>query len=187
MPGMVRTSQVLFRNSVSLLDMRKSSFAGWPCSIARTMDLLGDAWTPLVLREAFYGVRRFDEFQSGLGIARNTLADRLHRLVDEGLLEKQLYQTEPRRHEYVLTDKGADFFGVLAAISQWGDRWLAGRQGPPVTMHHELCGHDSEAEVVCAQCGEPLRAADTTMKIGPGYPDKLKKRPDVRQRFKLGD
>jgi DNA-binding HxlR family transcriptional regulator len=167
--------------------MRKSSFAGWPCSIARTMDLLGDAWTPLVLREAFYGVRRFDEFQSGLGIARNTLANRLHRLVEEGLLQKQLYQTEPRRHEYVLTDKGVDFFGVLAAISQWGDRWLAGRQGPPVTMHHELCGHDSEAEVVCAQCGEPLQAADTTMKIGPGYPDRLKQRPDVRRRFNLGD
>jgi hypothetical protein len=85
----------------------------------------------------------------------------------------------------VLTDKGADFFGVLAAISRWGDRWLAGRQGPPVTMHHELCGHDSEAEVVCAHCGEPLQAVDTTMKIGPGYPEKLKKRPDIRQRFGL--
>ena len=79
--------------------MRKTSFARWPCSVARTLDLLGDAWTPLVLREAFYGLKRFDEFQTGLGIARNTLAGRLRRLVDEGLLEKHLYQTEPRRYE----------------------------------------------------------------------------------------
>src|SRR5438105_15122374 len=84
--------------------MKRTSFARWPCSIARTMDLLGDWWTPLVLREAFYGIRRFDEFQQELGIARNTLAERLRRLVDEGLLEKQLYTSTPRRYDYVLTD-----------------------------------------------------------------------------------
>ena len=93
------------------------------------MDLLGDWWTPLVLREAFYGVRRFDDFQRELGIARNTLTDRLHRLVGEGLLEKQPYQREPTRYDYVLTEKGRDFFGVLAAMSRWGDRWLAGGKG----------------------------------------------------------
>ena len=81
------------------------------------MDLLGDPWTPLVLREAFYGFRRFEEFQRALGIARNTLTDRLRRLVDEGLLEKQPYQDDPRRYDYVLTEKGRDFFGVLAAIT----------------------------------------------------------------------
>lgn len=165
--------------------MRKTSFARWPCSVARTLDLLGDAWTPLVLREAFYGLKRFDEFQTGLGIARNTLAGRLRRLVDEGLLEKHLYQTEPRRYEYVLTEKGSDFFGVLAAISGWGDRWLAGKEGPPVMFHHDSCGHDGGAEVVCAACGEPLRAADTSMTIGPGYPKRLQRRPDIRRRFGL--
>jgi len=149
------------------------------------MDLLGDAWTPLVLREAFYGVRRFDDFQSGLGIARNTLADRLRRLVDEGLLEKQPYQSEPRRYEYLLTEKGNDFFGVLAAISRWGDRWMAGDEGPPVVIHHNSCGHDITADVVCATCGEPIRATDVSMRIGPGYPARLKKRPDVRRRFAL--
>lgn len=149
------------------------------------MDLLGDAWTPLVLREAFYGVRRFDDFQSGLGIARNTLADRLGRLVDEGLLEKQPYQSEPRRYEYLLTEKGNDFFGVLAAISRWGDRWMAGDEGPPVVFHHDSCGQDVTADVVCATCGEPIRASDVSMRIGPGYPERLKKRPDVRRRFAL--
>ena len=109
--------------------MRRTSFAHWPCSVARTMDLLGDWWTPLVLRESFYGIRRFDEFQQALGIARNTLVDRLRRLVDEGLLEKVPYQTEPVRHDYVLTEKGRDFWQVLAAMMTWGDRWLADEAG----------------------------------------------------------
>jgi DNA-binding HxlR family transcriptional regulator len=147
------------------------------------MDLLGDWWTPLVLREAFYGIRKFDDFQRELGIARNTLNDRLHRLVGEGLLEKQPYQREPMRYDYVLTEKGTDFFGVLAAMSRWGDRWLADEEGAPIVLHHEPCGHDTHAEVVCASCGEPMRAQDTTMRMGPGYPDRLKSRPDVQRRF----
>lgn len=163
--------------------MKRTSFANWPCSIARTMDLLGDWWTPLVLREAFYGIRRFDEFQQELGIARNTLTDRLRRLVDEGLMEKQLYQTEPRRYDYVLTKKGRDFFGVVAAMSAWGDRWLAGEDGAPIVFHHNACGHDTHAEVVCAECREPLRSEDTSMRMGPGYPERLKRRPDVQRRF----
>lgn len=163
--------------------MKRTSFSNWPCSIARAVDLLGDAWTPLVLREAFYGIHRFDAFQQELGIARNTLTDRLRRLVDEGLLEKRPYQDEPRRYDYVLTEKGRDFFGVLAAISRWGDRWLAGEEGAPVAFHHDTCGHDTEAEVVCAVCREPLRAEDTSMRMGPGYPRRLSRRPDVRRRF----
>lgn len=163
--------------------MRRSSFAHWPCSVARTLDLLGDWWTPLVLREAFYGIRRFDEFQGGLGIARNTLADRLRRLVDEGLLEKVAYQSEPTRYDYLLTAKGRDFFPVLVALSRWGDRWLAEEAGPPVVYHHERCGHDTHGEVVCASCGEPLTEADTHVRMGPGYPPRLAARPDVQARF----
>ncbi|GAA3772751.1 helix-turn-helix domain-containing protein [Streptomyces coacervatus] len=147
------------------------------------MDLLGDAWTPLVLREAFYGIRRFDEFRQELGIARNTLADRLRLLVGEGLLEKRPYQDEPLRHDYLLTEKGRDFFGVLAAMSRWGDRWLAGEEGAPIVFHHHGCGHDTEAQVVCAECREPLRAEDTSMRMGPGYPQRLRQRPDVQRRF----
>ena len=147
------------------------------------MDLLGDWWTPLVLREAFYGFQRFDEFQRALGIARNTLTDRLRRLVDEGLLEKRLYQEEPRRYDYVLTEKGREFFAVLAAMTAWGDRWLADPAGPPITFHHNACDHDTHAEVVCAHCKQPLHADDTAWQMGPGFPEKLKQRPDVRRRF----
>ncbi|MFJ5531733.1 winged helix-turn-helix transcriptional regulator [Streptomyces sp. NPDC093261] len=165
--------------------MKRTSFSGWPCSIARTIDLLGDHWTPLILREAFYGIRRFDDFQQELGIARNTLTDRLNRLVDEGVMEKRLYQSEPRRYEYLPTEKGRDLFAVLAAMSRWGDRWLAGEEGVPVVLHHDVCGHDTQAEVVCAACHKPLEAEDTSMRMGPGYPERLKRRPDVRRRFGL--
>ncbi|MGW7517938.1 winged helix-turn-helix transcriptional regulator [Streptomyces sp. NPDC054796] len=163
--------------------MKRTSFAQWPCSIARTMDLLGDWWTPLVLREAFYGVRRFDEFQQSLGIARTTLAGRLRRLVDEGLLEKQLYQEEPARYDYVLTEMGRDFFGVLAAMSRWGDRWLGDGEGPPVVLHHDRCGQESHAEVTCAACGEAMTAENTRPRLGPGFPSKLAQRPDIQERF----
>ncbi|MEU2617859.1 helix-turn-helix domain-containing protein [Streptomyces sp. NPDC007157] len=163
--------------------MKRTSFAKWPCSIARTVDLLGDHWTPLVVREAFYGIRRFDEFQQELGIARNTLTDRLGHLVDARILEKRLYETEPPRYDYVLTEKGRDLFAVLAAMSAWGDRWLAGERGVPVVFHHDACDHDTTAEVVCAQCRAPLRAEETSMRMGPGYPERLKERPDVRRRF----
>jgi DNA-binding HxlR family transcriptional regulator len=165
--------------------MKRTSFANWPCSIARAMDLLGDWWTPLVLREAFYGIQRFDDFQAGLNIARNTLADRLRTLVTEGLMEKKPYQTDPVRYDYVLTQKGRDFFPVLVALQRWGDRWLADEAGPPIVLHHERCGHDGEAEVVCSSCGEPMTSADTSMRIGPGYPERLTHREDVRQRFGL--
>ncbi|WP_432187932.1 winged helix-turn-helix transcriptional regulator [Streptomyces sp. Tue6028] len=161
----------------------RKSFANWPCSIARTVDLLGDAWTSLVLREAFYGSRRFDEFQQELGIARNTLTDRLRRLVAEGLMEMRLYDSEPPRYDYVLTEKGRDFFPVLAAMTRWGDRWLAGEEGVPVTLHHDSCGHDAEARVVCSACGEPMGSENTSVRMGPGYPERLKSRPDVQRRF----
>ncbi|PRZ44212.1 HxlR family transcriptional regulator [Antricoccus suffuscus] len=163
--------------------MKRPSFARWPCSIARTVDLLGDSWTPLVLREAFYGIRRFDEFQLELGIARNTLSDRLRKLVEEGLLQRQRYEDEPPRHEYVLTEKGHEIYGVLAAMSRWGDRWLADEDGPPITMRHDPCGHDTYAEVVCAHCHEPLKSEDVSRRMGPGYPERLKTHPSVLRRF----
>jgi DNA-binding HxlR family transcriptional regulator len=147
------------------------------------MDLLGDWWTPLVLREAYYGTTRFDGFQHGLGIARNTLSDRLRRLVDEGLLEKRPYQNDPVRHDYLLTEKGKDFFGVILAMTRWGDRWLSGEAGPPITLRHTGCGHDTHAEVVCAHCREPMTLDNTRMTMGPGYPPKLAARPDVARRF----
>ena len=150
--------------------MKRTPFADWPCSVARAVDILGDWWTPLVLREAYYGVRRFDDFQRHLGIGRNILTQRLHRLVDEGLLARRPYQERPVRNEYVLTDKGRDFFPVVAAIVRWGDAWLAGDEGPPVILHHMRCDHDMHAEVVCSQCGDPLDVRDVRGRPGPGFP-----------------
>jgi DNA-binding HxlR family transcriptional regulator len=163
--------------------VRRASFDAWPCSIARTADLLGDGWTLLVLREVFYREARFDGLTRSLGIARNTLADRLRRLVDAGLLEKRPYQSDPVRHEYVFTEKGRDFFGVLAAINAWGDRWMADGDGPPVTMHHHRCDTDAHARVVCSACGDLLRADEVTARPGPGYPARLLDDPVVQRRF----
>jgi DNA-binding HxlR family transcriptional regulator len=163
--------------------MGRTSFAKWPCSIARAMDVIGDQWTPLILREAFYGYRRFDEFQQELGIARNTLTDRLRMLVDSGLMTRQAYQSDPVRYDYLLTGMGRDFFPVLAALARWGDQWLAGEDGPPTEFHHARCGHATHAEVVCAECGQPLRGSETTWHLGPGYPPRLAARPDVVKRF----
>lgn len=165
--------------------MKRTSFANWPCSIARAMDLLGDWWTPLVLREAFYGIQRFDDFHNGLNIARNTLADRLKTLVAEGLMEKRAYQADPVRYDYLLTQKGRAFFPVLVALQQWGDEWLSDETGPPIVLRHERCGHDASAKVVCSSCDEPLTSEDTTLHIGPGYPERLTHREDVRRRFGL--
>ena len=167
--------------------MRRTSFANWPCSVARTMDLLGDWWTPLVLREATYGIRRFDDFQRELGIARNTLAERLRRLVEAGLFEKRVYEDLPVRYEYLLTEAGREFYQVLLAMTSWGDRWLAEESGPPIVTRHETCGHDFHAEVVCSHCREPVALADVAPRPGPGYPVKLLVRPDVRSRFHLDE
>jgi DNA-binding HxlR family transcriptional regulator len=150
--------------------MKRTEFADWPCSIARSVDLLGDWWTPLVLREAFLGVRRFDDMQRSLGIGRNVLTQRLKRLVDEDMLDRVRYQEKPDRFEYVLTEKGRDFYPVLAAMITWGDRWLSGEEGPPIVLHHAPCGHDMTAKVVCSECGEPIRARDMRPRLGPGYP-----------------
>ncbi len=149
--------------------MKRTAFADWPCSLARSVDLLGDWWTPLVLREAFYGVRRFDDFQRSLGIGRNILTQRLNRLVDEEMLTRRRYQERPPRHEYVLTEKGRDFFPVVAAMVRWGDRWLAGEDGPPVVLHHTTCDHDVHAEVVCSHCREPLELRSVRGRPGLGH------------------
>jgi DNA-binding HxlR family transcriptional regulator len=149
--------------------MKRTSFTGWNCSIARTTDLLGDWWTPLVLREAFRGVRRFDDFQESLGIGRNILTQRLKRLAEEGILERRRYQEAPPRYEYRLTDKGRDLWQVLAAMLAWGDRWLDGGRGAPVLLRHKGCGRITHAEPHCAECGEPLSARDVIAEPGPGF------------------
>lgn len=150
--------------------MKRTGFATWPCSIARSVDLLGDWWTPLVLREAFLGVRRFDDMQRSLGIGRNVLTQRLKRLVDEGMLDRVRYQEKPDRYEYLLTEQGRDFYPVLAAMAAWGDRWLSGEEGPPVIFHHKPCDHDMTAKVVCSECGEEIKVRDVRVRTAEGTP-----------------
>lgn len=149
----------------------KQSFAKWPCSIARAMELVGDAWTFLIMRDAVQGLTRFDEFQKSLGVARNTLSDRLNKLVDSGVLVKRLYQDNPPRNEYILTEMGRDFFPVLAAIRTWGDTWLDEGLGAPVTLHHHSCGHDLGARTVCDSCGGDVALENVEFRVGPGYPE----------------
>ncbi|MFJ2605496.1 winged helix-turn-helix transcriptional regulator [Streptomyces sp. NPDC087425] len=112
--------------------------------------------------------------------------DETHVLLELALLDRphrRPYQDEPPRHEYVLTEKGRDFFGVRAALAGWGDGWLAGEEGAPIVFRHAPCGHDTGAEVVCASCRRPLRADDTSTRMGPGFPEELRERPEVRRRF----
>lgn len=166
-----------------LVGVKTTSFARWPCTIARTADLLGDGWTLLVLREVYYGETRFDAFIASLGIARNTLTDRLRKLVDAGLLERREYQTDPVRHEYVLTESGRDFFPVMAAMKTWGDRWMHHGKELPVTLIHEPCGHELEAAVVCAHCGGTVQSEQTHAQAGPGFPRRLLDNPRIAARF----
>jgi DNA-binding HxlR family transcriptional regulator len=137
-------------------------------SVKATVELLGDRWTFLVLREAFFGVRRFGHMQRNLGIARTVLSSRLKLLVREGLLERRAYREDPVWYEYRLTGKGRDFYPVALALMQWGDRYLAGESGPPTILHHRACGHDTKPLWTCNHCGEPLDPREVEPRRGPG-------------------
>jgi DNA-binding HxlR family transcriptional regulator len=149
--------------------MRRTSFADMPCSIARTLDVVGEWWTLLIVRDAFLGVTRFDDWQGRLGIARNVLATRLEHLVGEGVLERRRYQDRPPRDEYVLTRKGRDLGPVLTALRAWGDNHAPTPGGPTTVLVHDACGHETRPVQTCSHCGEPLRRAH--VEPGPGSPD----------------
>ncbi len=148
--------------------MQRTDFRAMPCSIARTLAVVGEAWTPLILRDVLFGLTRFDELQRDLGVATNILTDRLNTLVEHGLLTREPYRTRPVRYRYELTEKGADVVPVLLALMRWGDRWAAGPAGPPVTIVHHRCGAPTEAVPTCANCGEPLDVAGIGARGGPG-------------------
>ena len=148
--------------------MAKTDFGKFSCSIARTLDAIGERWTFLILRDVFVGINRFDDLQRDLGIARNVLAERLESLVWDGILERHAYQERPLRYEYLLTEKGRELQPVLLAIVAWGDRWTSGKGGPPVRIRHDRCGSETTAEVVCSCCGEPLEPGEVTALAGPG-------------------
>jgi DNA-binding HxlR family transcriptional regulator len=140
-------------------------------SVKATAELLADRWTVLVLREAFFGVRRFGQMRRNLDIARTVLTARLKMLVAEGLLERRAYREDPVWFEYRLTEKGLDFYPVAVALMRWGDRYLAGPAGPPTVLHHRSCGQDTRPELICEHCREPVHARDIEARPGPGaYP-----------------
>ena len=148
--------------------MQRTDFSQMTCSIARSLAVAGEPWSPLVLRDVWVGINRFDDIQRDLGVSRKVLAERLKALVEAGMLERRAYSERPPRHEYVLTRKGAEFVDVLMVMAAWGDRWTAGEAGPPVYRRHRSCGQITQVELRCSGCGEPLHSGDVDVEPGPG-------------------
>jgi DNA-binding HxlR family transcriptional regulator len=147
--------------------MQRTNFGDMACSIARTMDVVGEPWSPLVLRDVYAGMTRFEQVQADLGISRKVLTERLNHLVDHGVLERRPYDSRPR-FEYLLTAKGAELVDVLMVMVGWGDKWLAGKAGPPVLYRHHSCGEISRVDLRCARCGDPMHSTDVDLLPGPG-------------------
>lgn len=139
--------------------MARTDFSQMQCSIARALEVVGERWALLIIRNAFHGARRFDDFQADLGIARNVLTDRLNGLVEHGVFERRRYEERPPRYEYRLTEKGRDLLPVILTLVRWGDRWECA-DDPPVRITHTLCDHVTEAIAACAHCREELRWRD---------------------------
>ena len=138
------------------------------CSAARTLEIVGERWSLLILRDAmFAGSTRFTEFQRELGIAPNILSSRLDRFVDAGLMRTRRLKDENAAHEYVLTDKGLDLHSVIIALTAWGDRWAA-PQGPPIIYQHESCGGQVHQRLICEDCGNTLVWDQVGTRPGPG-------------------
>ncbi|SEC09478.1 transcriptional regulator, HxlR family [Rhizobiales bacterium GAS188] len=148
--------------------MRWSELDQEACSVARTVSVIGDRWSLLILRDCFLRIRRFDDFQERLGVTRHILADRLKKLVDLGVLRRQRYVDRPPRYEYRLTEKGIELYPVLLALVHWGDRHMADAAGAPLLHRHKGCGALFEPVMVCSVCGEPLEAREVTVEEGPG-------------------
>ena len=138
-----------------------------PCSLARTIGVIGDRWSLLILRECFLRTRRFEGFQSALGITRHLLAERLKKLVRQGILRRIPYQDSPKRHEYILTQKGLDLYPIMMAIVHWGDIHMVDERGRPLLHQHRKCGKDFDPVMVCSECGEPLSAKEVHTHPGP--------------------
>ena len=144
--------------------MRWETLAREDCSLARSLAVVGDRWTLLVLRDAFLRVRRFEEFEASLGIARRVLSERLVLLVKEGILARVPYQDRPVRYEYRLTEKGLELYPVILSLVHWGDKHYAGKKGPPLLHTHLKCGHDFRSVMTCGECGEALTARDVAVR-----------------------
>ena len=148
--------------------MRKTSFADMNCSIAQSLEIIGEWWTLLIVRDAFLGVRRFDDYVERLGISRNVLANRLDTLVDNDILERHPYDEARSRYDYLLTDKGRALWPVMVTLRQWGDQWILRPGNEPLLLEHRDRGHHTTAQLTCDVCGEPLDARSVRAVDGPG-------------------
>jgi len=153
--------------------MRWQEIDTMTCSLARTLSVVGDRWTMLILRDVFLGIRRFDAIQQDLRLTPHRLSDRLAKLVRNGILHRTAYEKHPRRFEYRLTEKGFDLYPLIATMTAWGDRWMAGRAGVPVELVHTPCGHSIRPELICPTCKSKIEAREMSARPGPA----LKGRP----------
>lgn len=140
------------------------------CSVAQCLEVVGEWWSMLIIRDAFLGTRRFDDFQKSLGISRNVLTQRLSKLIATGVMQREPYQHNPVRYEYSLTPKGKDLWPVLTTMRQWGDQYAAPK-GPPIEVVHRNCGHAAPAELRCTHCHKPFGYRDVSIRPGPGRGD----------------
>jgi DNA-binding HxlR family transcriptional regulator len=155
-------------NRVCSFWMLNNDYDSQVCSIAAALEVVGERWSLLIVRDVLLGLRRFDEIQGSLGIARNVLQTRLTRLLDHGVLEKRLYQEHPPRSEYRLTEKGLDLWPAIVALLQWGDRYAARPAGVPVLLEHRDCGGTVDEHRTCSACGARLSVRDVRALPGPG-------------------
>ncbi len=149
------------------------------CSVARVASIVGEPWTLLILRDAFSGIRRFDEFQRSLGVTRHLLSKRLRKLIDAQILTKISHSSAPHRREYRLTRRGLALYPVMMTLSQWGDDWLDHGEGPPIKYTHIRCGKQIQAVLTCGACGERLRPEEVSSQLSDflaNHLDNLKKR-----------
>jgi DNA-binding HxlR family transcriptional regulator len=149
--------------------MLGNDYEGQICSIASSLEAVGERWTLLVIREVFNGRRKFSEMQRSLGVARNVLTARLQRLVDEGILERRPYSDHPKRYEYFLTEKGLDLWPLMIALMHWGDKHIPLPEGRPmIVVHKGECGGEIDDRRICTRCGKKLGVREAKAVEGPG-------------------
>ena len=142
--------------------MRWKEIRDVDCSVARTLSVVGDRWTLLILRDCFLGIRRFELFQQSIGLSPYLLSNRLGKLRRHEILARRLYQKNPARYEYRLTERGHDLYPIIASLLGWGDRWMPGKQGKPFDLVHRPCGHKTTPTLTCSECGGALHAREMT-------------------------
>jgi DNA-binding HxlR family transcriptional regulator len=156
--------------------MRHSEFPLQICSVARSLEVVGEWWTLLIVREAFFGTRRFTDFEGNLGIAKNVLSERLAKLVDAGVMERTPVVGRGNPHLYTLTAQGRELLPVVVALMQWGDRWIHGRKRAPVRVLERRSGKEVAQIEVTSPEGKPLSLDDVVVVPGPGANDAVRRR-----------